>query len=80
MSLLAVKKPKNMNACTEVIFTVFKGYILAYTCKGLGIDIDSDISLPLPKSASRTDKLRLKICIQIFLKRQSLMLHAQFRI
>ena len=58
--LPAAKKPKNnMNACTEVIFTVFKGYILAYTCKELGIDdIDSDISLPLPKSASRTDKLR----------------------
>ena len=49
-----------MNACTEVIFTVFKGYnILAYTCKELDIDdIDSDITLPLPKSASRTDKLR----------------------
>lgn len=48
-----------MNACTEVIFTVFKGFIVAYTCKELGIDDpDSDVSLPLPKSASRTDKLR----------------------
>ena len=58
--LPAAKKPKNnMNACIEVIFTVFKGYVLAYTCKELGIqDIDSDISLPLPKSASTTDKVR----------------------
>lgn len=50
------KPKKNMNACTEVIFTVFKVYILAYTCKELGID--SDVSLPIPSSASTTEKLK----------------------
>ena len=63
--LPAAKKPKkNMNACTEVIFTVFKGHILAYACKELGIDdIDSNVSLPLPKSASGTEKLRFIVGI-----------------
>ena len=63
--LLAAKKPKkNMNACTNVIFTVFKGYVLAYACKELGIEnIDSDISLPIPSSASNEEKLKFIVGI-----------------
>lgn len=49
----AKKSNKNMNACTEVIFTAFNGYILAYDCKELGREnIYSDISLPIPRSTS----------------------------
>ena len=63
--LLAAKKPKkNMNACTDVIFTVFKGYVLAYACKELGIEnIDSNISLPIPSSASNEEKLKFIVGI-----------------
>ena len=43
---------KNMNSCTDVIFTVLKEYLLVYACKELGIEnIDSDISLPIPTVA-----------------------------
>ncbi len=50
--LPAAKNPKkDMNACTDALFTVFKGYILAFACKELGIEnIDSDLQHPVTKS------------------------------
>ena len=53
-----------MNACTEVTFTVFKGYILAYTCNELDIEsIDSDVKLPIPSSAPTTEKLKFIVSL-----------------
>ena len=44
--LPAAKKPKeDMHACTDALFTVLKGYIVAAACQELGIDIDTE-SIP----------------------------------
>lgn len=47
--LPAAKKPKkDMNACTDALFTVLKGHFLAFACKELGIeDLESDINHPI---------------------------------
>ena len=38
---------KDMNACTDALFTVLKGHSLAYACKELGIEnLDSTIVNP----------------------------------
>ena len=52
--LPAAKKPKkDMNACTDALFTVLKSHILAFACQELGIEsIDSDITNPTLKSIS----------------------------
>ena len=48
---------KDMNACTDALFTVLKGHILAYACKELGIEsLDSTIVNPALTSASDADK------------------------
>ena len=50
----AAKKPKkDMNACTDALFAVLKGHILAFACTELGIEgIDSEIKHPTIISAS----------------------------
>ena len=37
------KKPKdNMNACTDILFTVLKGHFVAFACFKLAIDKSTD--------------------------------------
>ena len=48
-----------MNACTDALFTVLKGYFLAFACKELGIEnVDSDLNHPVFKSTSTSEKQR----------------------
>ena len=48
-----------MNACTDALFTVLKGYFLAFACKELGIEnVDSDLNHPVFKSTSTAEKQR----------------------
>ncbi|SMN12356.1 hypothetical protein SPBRAN_577 [uncultured Candidatus Thioglobus sp.] len=49
-----------MNACTDALFVVLKGYILAFACTELGIeDIDSEIRHPVIISASTSNKMSI---------------------
>ena len=46
-----------MNACTDALFAVFKGHILAFACQELGIEnIDSDLDNPTIKRLSNEEK------------------------
>ena len=46
-----------MNACTDALCTVFKGHVLAFACKELGIEnIDSDLNNPTLTYLSDTEK------------------------
>ena len=48
---------KDTNACSDALFTVLKGHILAYACKELDIEsLDSTIVNPALTSASDADK------------------------
>ena len=56
---MANKPKKNMNACTDALFMVLKGYFLAFACKELGIEnVDSDLNHPVFKSTSTAEKQR----------------------
>lgn len=62
--LPAAKKPKkDMNACTDALFAVLKGYWLAYACQELGIDnVDSNFEHPiLAPSVSVQEKQRFLV-------------------
>lgn len=61
--LPVAKKPKkDMNACTDAIFTVLKGHHLAFACKELGIDnIDSDLNHQIVRSTSDTEKKKFMV-------------------
>lgn len=54
----AAKKPKkDMNACTDALFTVFKGHILPYACQELGIEnVDSEIAKSSMKLTTDVEK------------------------
>ena len=64
--LPAATKPKeNMHACTDALFTVLKGHILAAACKELNIDsIDSRIPAVCHLKGS-SNKEKLKFVVQI---------------
>ena len=51
-----------MNSCTDALFTVLKGYFLAFACKELGIEnIDSELKHPIVQSTSSTEKMRFLV-------------------
>lgn len=62
--LPAANQPKkDMNACTDALFTVLKGYFLAFACEELGIEnIDSDLHHPIVKFTSTVVKLTFNDC------------------
>ena len=50
--LPAAKKPKeDMHACTDALFTVLKGYIVAAACRKLKIDITRNEKMELQAEA-----------------------------
>ena len=56
----AAKVPKkDMNTCTDALFTVLKGHFVAYTCKLLGISDPNDTPKTLPPLNSKEDKQKL---------------------
>jgi len=51
------KPQKDMNACTDALFSVLKGHLLAFACQELGIEnIDSDVTHPILASTSDLEK------------------------
>lgn len=55
-----------MNASTDALFTVLKGYFLAFACKELKIDnVDSDLEHSVLKSASILEKQRFIACLSM---------------
>ena len=66
--LPAAKKPKeDMHACTDALFTVLKGYIVAAACKELGIDIDTE-SIPSHEMKRWSYKQKLSFIVQLSMK------------
>ena len=63
--LPAAKKPKeDMHACTDALFTVLKGYIIAAACKELGIDMDTE-SIPSQEMKRWSYKQKLGFIVQL---------------
>lgn len=67
--LPAAKNPKKeMNACTDALFTVLKGHFLAFACKELGLEtLDSDLDHPLlsSTSVSNLEKQKFIVCLSM---------------
>ena len=54
---------KDMNSSTDALFTVLKGYFLAFACEELKIDnIDSDLEHSILKSTTTLEKQRFIAC------------------
>ena len=64
--LPAAKKTKDdMHACTDALFTVLKGYVIAAACKELGIkDMDSE-SIVVPGMKRWDGKKKLEFIVQL---------------
>ena len=56
-----------MHACTDALFTVLKGYIVAAACKELGIDVDTE-SIPSDEMKRWSYKQRLSFIVQLSMK------------
>lgn len=56
-----------MNACTDALFTVLKGYFLAFACKELGIEnLDSDLNHSMFTSkSSDLEKQKFIVCLSM---------------
>ena len=66
--LPAAKKPKeDMHACTDALFTVLKGYIVAAACKELGIDVDTE-SIPSHELKTWDYKKKLGFIVALSMK------------
>ena len=66
--LPAAKKPKeDMHACTDALFTVLKGYIVAAACRELKIDVDTE-GIPSQEMKRWSYKQKLGFIVQLSMK------------
>ena len=66
--LPAAKKPKeDMHACTDALFTVLKGYIVAAACRELKIDVDTE-GIPSQEMKRWSYKQKIGFIVQLSMK------------